>query len=342
MFVHIDIDYFFAQAEELRNPSLKGKVVVVAMFTPRGGAVSTVNYEGRRYGIKAGMALGEAKKRAPKDAAFLKADKEYYAQLSFEIDQELRKIFKRITQVSIDEWNAEGGEKEAREAKNRIAEMGLSCSVGVAPSVLGAKLAANAQKPKGFVVWNEEQERAYIEECEVKKIPGIGEKTAQALNSLGVRKVKDLKRLDAALLIEMFGKKGGGELLKLARGEYSKDIGEEGINEISTLTTLPRSTREREELFKAIKQLEGKLKERLKALNMAFKTLTIMFITDSFKMHTKSKTFNLLTAEADLDKEIKALIEEGLTLFGEKVRRVGIKFGDLEEIESQKTLSEFF
>src|SRR5208283_1680718 len=140
------MDYFFAQIEEKRHPMTKGKIIVVCVYsgrTPDSGVVSTVNYDGRRLGIHSGMPIMQAKKLSPPaDTVFLPVDKEYYSQISGYIDAVIRSYCKKVVQASIDEWNAEddnaaGIAKSIKEAIKK--ETSLVCSVGVSPSLLGAK-----------------------------------------------------------------------------------------------------------------------------------------------------------------------------------------------------------
>jgi len=187
MYLHIDMDYFFAQLEEKRRPMMKGKIIIVCVYSGRtadSGVVSTVNYPGRELGIRSGMPIAFAKRRAPPaDSIFLPVDHEYYSGMSERIDGAIRGMMEKVVQASIDEWNVEDADSagKAPALKKRILdEFGLRCSVGVAPSLLGAKMAASKSKPDGLLVLDGPSERKMISGSNVEKVPGIGPKTAQA------------------------------------------------------------------------------------------------------------------------------------------------------------------
>ncbi|MBU0533124.1 DNA polymerase IV [Candidatus Micrarchaeota archaeon] len=346
MYLHVDMDYFYAQVEEKRRPMAKGKIVVVCMYsgrTPDSGAVATVNYLGREIGIKAGMPIMLAKKRAPPaDSIFVPADREYYALISAQIDEIIRKIFKRVVQSSIDEWNIEDETAEnAPKIKEIIKkELDLTCTVGVAPSPLGAKMAASKAKPDGLLILNDQTEKKLIEDSDLEKVPGIGPKTAEALREFGVNKVGELKNVDPMALVETFGKKSGGWLHSLATGNYPKELGEEKEQEeVSRYGTLKEKTRDMNMMINKIDELEKDAREWIMHMKKSFRTFTIMFITEDMKVHSKSMSFkNPMPWNADTNEEEKALIAEFLQENHLYIRRIGIRFGNFMDLSGQTTL----
>lgn len=347
MYLHIDMDYFFAQAEEIRRPMAKGKIIVVCVYSGRtedSGVVSAVNYIGREIGIRAGMPIAFAKKRAPPaDSVFLPVDREYYAELSFRIDEIIRKRCAKTVQASIDEWNCEddGGEAKARELRGEIKKaVGLTCSIGVAPSPLGAKMAAARAKPDGLLVLDKEGERKLIDCSPVEKVPGIGPKTAAALNEVRVVAVRDIRKLDPVMLAETFGKKSGAWLHALGSGFYGEGIGEEKEQEeVSRIGTLKEKTRDAYMVLAKLLELEKDAKEWLMEMKKSYKTVGIIFATEDLKTHTKSMSFrNPKTWGEDITKEKEALVKEFLSENPLEVRRVGIRFGNFMDLGGQTTL----
>jgi len=349
MYIHIDMDYFFAQAEELRHPEYKGKVVVVCVYSGRtedSGVVSTVNYEGRKFGIRSGQPIYQAKKRAPPaDSVFLPVDHAHYQDVSAGIDRIIRKYGGKAEQTSIDEWflEAEGmPEETARALKSEIKEKtGLTCSVGVAPSMLGAKMAADKSKPDGLMALDPISERRFIEGSDVRKVVGIGNKTAEALNGLGVEKVGDLKRLDKVGLVERFGKKAGAWLVALAEGRYPALLEYGGAEqaEVSRIGTLKEKTRDASDMLAKISEMEKDNKEWLRQHGRFFRTLAITFVTEDMKAHTRSLSFRNPKGWAeDLRGEEMALIRQFLGETPFAVRRIGIKYANLVDVSGQKTL----
>jgi len=340
------MDYFYAQVEEKRRPMTKGKIIAVCMFSGRtedSGAIASVNYIGREAGVKAGMAIALAKKRVPPDSLFLPVDREYYAEISMQIDDLIRKSCDRVVQASIDEWNIEDEEAIVKAPKLKEfvkKELGLTCSVGVAPSLLGAKMAASKSKPDGLLILDQETEKKLIEDSNPEKIPGVGPKTTEALEHLGVHKVKDLKGIEPIQLVETFGRKTGAWLHHLGQGEYVTELGEEKEQEgVSRLGTLKEKTRDDYIILEKIDELEREAKEWLMHMKKSYRTLTITFITDDMKTHTKSMSFkNPLPWNSDISKEKKELLEEFLNENNLLIRRVGIRFGNFMDLGGQTTL----
>jgi len=185
--VFVDIDYFFAQVEELLNPSLKGKPVVVCVYSGRSedsGVVATANYEARRLGIKAGMPISIAKQLAP-FAVFLPMRKELYSQFSERVIRILSRFTNKIEVTSIDEAYLDvtglvSGFKEAEELGKKIKEsilreVGLSVTIGISFNKIFAKIAAELVKPNGLKVIDYEAARKLVEDLDVDEVPGIGE-----------------------------------------------------------------------------------------------------------------------------------------------------------------------
>ncbi|MFH1393737.1 MAG: DNA polymerase IV [Candidatus Micrarchaeota archaeon] len=348
MFLHVDMDYFFAQIEELRHPMDKVKIIVVCVFSGRtsdSGVVSTVNYAGRALGIRSGMPIALAKKRAPQaDTVFLPVDRHRYELVSAEIDYIIRKYSKQVSRASIDEWNLEVKripDETARAIRQEVRERtGLTCSVGVAPSLLGAKMAAQKSKPDGLLIVNVKEERQLIEGSDARKVPGIGAKTADALRKMGVQKVRDLGKIEALTLVEAFGRKTGAWLHDISRGKYGDGLEEEkGQVEVSRIGTLKTKTRDSYLVMLTVADLEKEAKDWLRENKKSYKTLTLIFITDDMKTHTKSISFrNPKGADEDITGEAMSLVNGFLKENNQEIRRVGIRFGNFMDISGQTKL----
>lgn len=347
MYLHVDMDYFFAQIEERRRPMAKGKIIVVCVYsgrTPDSGVVSTVNYPGRGLGIHSGMPISFAKKRAPPaDSIFLPLDRELYEQVSEDIDRIVRKACSKAVQASIDEWNAEDPEAAAKAPmlkKAILGETGLTCTVGVAPSLLGAKMAASKAKPDGLLVLDEAGEKEMIGGSEVGKVPGIGPKTAEALAAMGIAKVRELSKADPMALVETFGRKTGAWLHALGAGRYGEGLGEEKPQEeVSRIGTLKEKTRDPYIILAKLDELEKEAKDWLMQAKKSYRTLSVIFITADLRTHTKSMSFkNPKGWSEQITKEKEALVKEFLAGEGMEVRRVGIRFGNFLDLGGQTTL----
>lgn len=215
--LHLDMDYFFAQCEERERPELKGKPVVICVYSGRGGdsgAVSTSNYEARKFGIKAGIPISRAKKLNP-DAIFLPVNMELYRSISDDIMEILRGYGGVLEQESVDEAFCDITGKAADfKAAKLLAEMikedirqkvGLTSSVGIAPNKLVAKIASDFKKPDGLTVVEPEEVRQFLSPLKVTDISGVGKKTGDRLNELGIQTIGDISQLSRQDLIREFG-----------------------------------------------------------------------------------------------------------------------------------------
>ena len=184
-----DFDYFFAQCEELRNPAIKEKPVVVGVYSGRtedSGAVSTSNYIARKYGVKSGLPLFMAKRKLEgTEAVFLPVDHEYYEQISNRIMNIFRKYASELEQVSVDEAYLDVSEQvgcsfgKARDYALTIkadvkAQVGISLTIGVGPNKLVAKIACDSQKPDGLTIVRSEQTKELLAPLTINRLLGIG------------------------------------------------------------------------------------------------------------------------------------------------------------------------
>ncbi|MFQ5887527.1 MAG: DNA polymerase IV, partial [Candidatus Hydrothermarchaeales archaeon] len=199
--LHIDMDYYYAAIEERENPDLKGKAVAVCMFTPRGeegGAVTTANYEARKSGIHSGMSYSKAKKLDP-DAVFLPANFDFYWSISDRIMGILREYADNFEQVSVDEAfldvsskvkDFDGAKRLAVEIKKEVFNKEkLTCSIGIGPNKLIAKMASGVKKPDGLTAVRPEEVVDFLKPLGLTKLWGVGKKTEARLNEMGVSHV---------------------------------------------------------------------------------------------------------------------------------------------------------
>ena len=355
-----DFDYFFAQCEELRNPALKGKPVVVGVYSGRtedSGAVSTANYVAREYGVKSGISLYLAKKRLEgTEAVFLPVDDEFYEQISSKMMQALRGYADSFEQTSIDEayldvtskvqgsFEAAGdlAEKMKREVKN---EVGIAFSVGVGPNKLVAKIAADSQKPDGLTVVKPEEVERFLSPLPVNRLLGVGRKTAAKLGDLGVNTVGELARYDVQRLVELFGKKLGVYFHNAAKGVDNEPVQETGEAEsISRISTLKENTRDLMVVLEKTDQLIEDIHKDVVKRNIRFKQVGIIAILTDLSVRSRSKTLETATRDAEvLRRAVRELFEKFLGESELEIRRVGVKIsGFAKEEAEQRRLTSFF
>lgn len=354
----LDIDYFFAQAEELRNPVLKSKPVIVCVYSHRtadSGAVATSNYVARRFGVKSGMPIRMAKEILKSvDAVFLPMDKKYYSELSSKVFQIVEKYVDAIERASIDEafmdisgvsqGSFDAAETIMKSLKLEIREKtGLSCSIGVAKNKLLAKMAADDAKPDGLMVIRPGSESDFLGPKRVEEIPFVGRKTAKVLNEMGVKTVRDLAEVSVERLIAEFGFKVGQFLYLASRGEYSSHVVPKvKSKQMSRMITLKRNSRDEDEIWK---QLEGavlELHERILEEKYGFRGVSVIGVTTAMKLISRSLTLPQYTGElGDLVGASRHLLRELLEDFREELRRVGIRVFELSSVRGQSRLTDF-
>ncbi len=356
----VDLDYFFAQIEERRNPSIKDKPVVVCVYSGRteeSGVVSTANYIARRFGVRSGMAIVLAKKKLKgTEAVFLPVDHGYYRGVSERIMMILRDNADDFEQVGIDEaylnvsrrteGDFEKATSLARLVKDDInAQEGLTCSVGVAPNKVVAKIAADVSKPDGLTVVRPQEVMPFLSPLPVDRLIGVGKKTAERLEGLGIKTMEELANSKVQKLIECFGNSLGTYLHNASNGIDDEPVRERGEAEsISRIATLKENTLNLGAIVEKTDKLCQDVYERLVQRDLKFRSVGIVAVMKDLSIHTRSKTLENPTDEIRLLKEIvKELFESFLEEAKVEVRRVGVRVSGLvKERRVQKQLTSFF
>ena len=354
----VDLDYFFAQCEERRNPSLKDKPVVVCVYSGRSedsGAVSTANYIARKYGVTSGIPIFLAKKKLKKDAVFLPMDHEFYEEVSGKIMRILRSHADFFEQVGIDEayldvsQKVKGSFEEAKELAQKIkeevkAQQKLTCSIGIGPNKLVAKIAADIQKPDGLTIVKHEQVESFLSPLPVSCLIGVGRKTKKKMQTLGIRTIGDLAKYDVQRLIEIFGKKLGTYFHNASIGEDYELVRESGeVESISRISTLKEDTRDLKIILEKTKQLCDEVHAKLVQRELGFKSVGIVAVMTDMSVRSRSRTFENPTNELEvLKKTVKELFEKFLNESELEARRVGVKVSNfVKEQERQKQITNF-
>lgn len=257
--LHIDADAFFAAIEERDNPQFRGKPIVVGA-DPKGGfgrgVVSTANYEARKYGIRSAMPISWAYKACPQ-AIFLPCNFRRYGQVSDSVMNIVRGFGYKMEQVSVDEAYVEIRKTQnvkrlyetavrvAGEIKKQIKiKERLTCSVGIGPNKLIAKIASDFKKPDGLTAVEPQNVQRFLDPMSVRVLPGIGPKTAETLNQMGVVTIKDLRRTYLYKLVDRFGVHGE-HIFTMARGEDDRLVEEDhAVKSVGRQTTFERDTKD--------------------------------------------------------------------------------------------------
>jgi DNA polymerase IV (archaeal DinB-like DNA polymerase) len=356
----VDLDYFFAQCEELRNPALKEKPVVVGVYSGRteeSGAASTANYVARKYGVKSGMPLFLAKQKLEGvDAVFLPVDHEYYAQISEKLMRVFRGYASVFEQVGIDEAYLDVTRRvhgSFDEAKALVAQMkvdvrnqvGVTFSVGVGPNRLVAKVACDVQKPDGLTIVRAEDINAFLQPLPVDRLIGVGRKTLQRMTELGVKTIGDLAKFDVQRLVEVFGRTLGVYFHNAANGVDDEPVREAGEAEsISRIATLKQDSRDLTFILEKTDSLTAEIHGELVKKGLSFRQVGIITVLTDLTVRSRSQTLEQPTRTLEtLRKTVRELLERFLEDSDIEVRRIGVKVSQLAKEESvQKRLESFF
>lgn len=343
---HIDMDAFFAKCEELRNPELGEKPLVICIYTRGGdsGAVSTSNYKARELGIKSGMSLSKAKKLATDETVFVPADHEFYSEKSEEVMSVLRSYADKIQKTSVDEAYFKlrnYPEKKAKKIKADIETLGLSASVGISDNKFVAKMASEHDKPDGLTVVDPGSKKEFLADKPVEQVQGVGDKTAAKLKERDVSKVKHIRQKESSDLAALLGKNKAASLQRKARGEGSARLEETETKQMSKILTISSNSSDyryiRKFLAEAVSQLHLRLKKRSKGYGKA----GIIVKTADLETYTRSKKIKNSVGEDKLLREADLLLKQLLQNQELTVRRIGVRASDLMDRDRQTSLSNF-
>ncbi len=355
----VDMDYFFAQCEELRNPVISVKPVVVCVFSGRSedsGAVSTSNYVARSYGVKSGMPIYLAKKKLENiDATFLPVDEKYYEEVSAKVMNVLRKHADFFEQAGIDEafldvtQKTSGQFQEARELASKMknelnTQLKLTCSIGIGPNKLVAKIAADERKPDGLTLIEPEQVQECLSPMNVDRLLGVGTRTREKMQCLGINTVGELARYDTQELNEVFGRTMGTYFHRAALGVDDEPVEERSeIESFSRISTLKQDSRDLNFIMETAERLCSEIHDTVVNEKTNFKTIGVIAILKDLSPHTRSKTLESPTDSLEvLKKNTKKLFEKLFTETEDEARRVGVRVSNLsKEQKGQKQLTSF-
>jgi DNA polymerase-4 len=353
-YFHVDMDAFFVSVEELYDPSLQGKPVVVGGRPNERGVVAAASYAARRFGVHSAMPLRTAYKLCPQ-AIFVEGHPDRYRHYSRKVREVLDNFSPLVEMASIDEAYLDmTGTERLYGPPFRAAHLlhermqtatKLPCSIGIAASRLVAKVASDQAKPNGILWVIPGCEASFLAPLEVRKIPGIGKVTERSLHALGVRKVGDLAQLDEDFLAHRFGKWGlalRGKAHGLdSGGWYDSEFGaNENPKSISHEHTFGKDTADRAVLEATLARLCEMVGRRLREQQLAARTLQLKLRYADFTTLTRAHSFPRATQlDTELFEEIRALFRRNWKP-GALVRLLGVHASSWAEPDTQLTLLE--
>jgi DNA polymerase IV len=299
---HLDLDAFYAGVEELENPDLRTQPLVVG-GDPRGrGVVSTANYLAREFGIHSAMSAAEALRRCP-HAVFVRPRHALYREYSRSVWETVRGIVPTVEQTGLDEGYLDVAEvaddflaaRVVAEAVQTAVRAGtsLTCSLGVAPCKVVAKVASDARKPGGLVVVPPGREAAFLAPLPVRRLPGVGPKAEERLRAAGLETVGDLAALTDDDLRRLLPGSVGTMLRDRARGADPRELelGTERIS-ISVENTFERDISDRERLHDELRGMAAEVAEALQRRGQVARTVTTKLRYADFSIRSRSTSLD--------------------------------------------------
>jgi DNA polymerase-4 len=352
MILLVDMDAFFASVEQANHPHLRGKPVIVCGDPGRRGVVTAASYEARPSGVRAGMALAEAKRLCP-HAEYVEGNPRKYVEKSLEILEILLTVTPDVEPFSVDEAfldlsrmgelgaTLESALEVARGIQARIGEAhGLGASIGIGPNKLIAKMASGVSKPRGLTALDAEAFRKLFWPQDVQALWGVGEKMAGHLNRLGVRTVGDLGRARSEVLEQAFGIIGPA-LREAAWGNDRTPVVpyHEGVDPKSMghEVTLPEDCRDAEFLEGTLLRLADQVARRLRGEGFVARTITVKLRDHRFHTITRQRALSEpVDGHVAVFEAARALWRANWT--GEPLRLLGVSASALlEKGEGEQT-----
>lgn len=348
MILHVDMDAFYASIEQLDDPSLRGKAVMVGGSSNR-GVVAAASYEARRHGVHSAMPVFQARLKCP-EGVFVRPRMDRYKEVSRSIMRLLQQYSPLVEAVSIDEayMDISGCEKLHGEAveighqiKAAIQEaVGLTCSVGIAPVKFLAKIASDMNKPDGLYVILPEDMPAFIEALPVSKIPGVGKTTRNILDRMGINTLGQVRHFPEAMLVRRLGK-FGRRLQQLSEGIDTSVVTPEHVSKsTSSEKTLAADTDDIAELKSFLLTEAEEVARELRKLDVKARTVTLKIKHSDFTLVTRNITLSAPTraSEALFRAAVRLLDQYRLN---RKVRLIGVGASGFVSMETPAQMDLF-
>ena len=344
--LHVDMDAFYASVEERDDPKLKGKAVVVGMG--KRGVVSAANYEARKFGIRAAMPIYKAKALAP-HAVFIAPNMARYTEVSEQVMAIFRDVTPHVEPISLDEAFLDvtgarrllgSGQEIADQIRKRVEkELGITCSVGIAHNKFIAKIASGHCKPNGVLEVDPEKMLDFLHPLAANQIWGVGPKTNELLEKMGLFTIADVANTPRSTLIRALGQANGSSLYELAWGRDYRDVITEHIEKsISASQTFDVDLYIEEEILKEFLRLTERSADRMRSKGLATNTISIKVRFADFKTISRSKTLDLPTTGTQEIFEVVKALYLALNLDRVLIRLVGVSLDSLVENDDVKQM----
>jgi len=349
LILHCDLDSFFASVEIRDNPQYKGKPVIIGADPKEGkgrGVVSTCSYEARRFGLHSGMPISQAYKRCP-HGIYLRPNFEKYHEASDEVMVILKNISDKFQKVGIDEAYLEltdicSNYDEAKKIAEKIQKdifmkVGITISIGIAPTKSLAKIASDFNKPNGITVFTPDNFKELLKDLDVTRIPGIGKKTKKYYQKKGINLIGDIISTPLHVMMEKFGKHGKW-VWEVANGIDNREVKEfhGSRKSISKERTFYQDTYDMKEIFTKLEELNDRIHKSILKHNIYYRTITLKIRFEGFLTYTRSKSLPIHIQDKNKVLNIILDLYKEFSTSKKKVRLVGIKLSSLSNDSKHK------
>ena len=335
--LHVDMDAFYASVSELDYPQYKGKPLVVGAGAR--GVVLSANYAARKFGIKAAMPVSRAQRMAP-NAIFIPPDHERYSQVSRKVMEIFFEFTPHVEPLSLDEAFLDvtgsrklfgSGRNIAESIRKRVfASEKITCSVGIATTKFIAKLASGRCKPNGILEIAHDRVLTFLHPLPVSEIWGVGPKTNEELQALGLRTVADIANTPLETLKRALGSSAGVSLYELAWArDYREVVADAPEKSISAAETFAYDLEDQDEIFRELLRLTERAGARLRARSLRSKTIGLKVRFSDFSNLTRSKTLPLSISGSHEIYEVVKDLYLGLKIAGSRIRLLGVSLEQL-------------
>jgi DNA polymerase IV (DinB-like DNA polymerase) len=356
---HVDVDCFYAACERLREPALRGEPVVVGMGYEPGeshGAVATASYEARAFGVESAMAISEALDVLPRKvdvagtdhpveaAGFYRpVDMAFYESVAGDVRDLLHERAGTVREVSIDEAYLDVTDRTDWESVEAFAgelradierEVGVTASVGVAPTMSAAKVASDHDKPDGLVVVEPGEVAGFLAPLDVEAVHGVGPVTAGEFRELGIETAGDLAEADPSVLADRFGERGR-RVHRFARGEDDREVEPRGRpKSLSRESAFTEATDDPDRQRERLRTLADAVAERARSRGVLYQTIGIKAVTPPFDVNTRVRSLPGPVADGDLLEDVAAELFGEFA--GEPVRKLGVRVSNLSFADGEQ------
>lgn len=348
----LDLDAFFASVEQLDHPEWRGRPVIVGGSADRRGVVSTASYEARRFGVHSAMPSATARRLCP-DAIWTQGRFDRYREMSARVMGILGEETPLVEQVSIDEaffdvtpgrFSRESPVAICRRVQMRVAELGVTCSIGLGANKTVAKIASEREKPRGLTVVPPGTERAFLAPLPVGAMSGVGPATEGRLRRMGIRTLGELSRADARALEREFGVLGPRMAVRASgreRSRVAEAAAPDDVKSVSNERTFSSDLTDREEIEAAILHVAAVVGRRLRRKGLKGRTVTLKLKYDVGHGHTAQRSFPAPTDDERVFGRAAAALLDEVWAQGMPARLVGVGVSGFDGSRAERQLSLF-